>query len=325
LKKKDTSEQSVEQSEVGLSLEELIRCGAPVLIQKAIEVEVQQLLADYEYVRMLGGSRTVVRNDYLSAREVLTAGGNIEGWVPKMRARSGSWMKFNSALVPPYVRRSARVSAALPWLYLKGIWTGDIREALTVLHGDEAKGPSATEVSRLKAEWATEYASGIKRDLAGGRYGYWWSDGGHASLRGEEDARQCLRVIIGVRLDGTKDPVVIGDGLRASKTCWLELLRDQKVRGLDIGPCRVVGSGALGFWATLDEIDPETRRQRCWGHKAANVLNALPRSVKVKAQLLEIWMAPTRAQAVTAVERFVQRYQAKYPKTADREQERRAA
>jgi transposase-like protein len=120
-----------------------------------------------------------------------------------------------------------------------------------------------------------------------------------------------------VRLDGTKDLIAIGDGLRASKTCWLELLRDQKVRGLDIGPCRVVGSGALGFWATLDEIDPETRRQRCWGHKAANVLNALPRSVKVKAQLLEIWMAPTRAQAVTAVERFVQRYQAKYPKAVD--------
>lgn len=172
--KKDTSEQSVEQSEVGLSLEELIRRGARDLIQKAIEVEVQQLLAEYENVRMLGGQRTVVRNGYLPAREVLTAVGNVEVRVPKVRDRSGGGVKFNSALVPPYVRRSARVSAALPWLYLKGISTGDMREALTVLLGDQAKGLSPNVVSRLKAEWATEYANWMKRDLSGSRYVYWW-------------------------------------------------------------------------------------------------------------------------------------------------------
>lgn len=318
--KKDTSQQSVEQSEVGLSLEDLIRRGARDLIQKAVEVEVQQLLAEYENVRMLGGQRTVVRNGYLPAREVLTAVGNVEVRVPKVRDRSGGGVKFNSALVPPYVRRSARVSAALPWLYLKGISTGDMREALTVLLGDQAKGLSANVVSRLKAEWATEYANWMKRDLSDSRYVYWWADGVHTSLRGEDDARQCLLVIIGVRLDGTKELVAIGDGLRESKTSWLELLRDLKARGLEAGPRLAVGDGALGFWGALDEIYPETRRQRCWVHKTANVLNALPKSLqaKAKAQLHEIWMAPARAEAVIAFERFVQTYQAKYPKAADK-------
>jgi transposase-like protein len=291
--KKDTSQQSVEQWEVGLRLEDLIRRGARDLIQKAIEVEVQHLLAEYENVRMRGGQRTVVRNGYLPAREVLTAVGNVEVRIPKVRDRSGGGVKFNSALAPPYMRRSARVSAALPWLYLKGISTGDMREALTVLLGDQAKGLSPDVVSRLKAQWATEYANWMKRNLAGSRYVYWWADGVHASLRGEDDARQCLLVIIGVRLDGTKELVAIGDGLRESKASWLELLRDLKARGLEIGPRLAVGDGALGFWGALDEIYPETRRQRCWVHKTAHVLNALPKSLqaKAKAQLHEIWMA----------------------------------
>lgn len=317
---KDTVQQSVEQSEVGLSLEELIRRSARDVIQKAIEVEVQQLLSEYENVRMLGGQRAVVRNGYLPAREVLTAVGNVEVQVPKVRDRSGGGVKFNSALVPPYVRRSARVSAALPWLYLKGVSTGDMREALTLLLGDQAKGLSANVVSRLKAEWATEYANWMKRDLTGCQYVYWWADGIHASLRGEDDARQCLLVIIGVKLDGTKELVTIGDGLRESKASWLDLLRDLDRRGLKQGPRLAVGDGALGFWAALDEIYPETRRQRCWVHKTANVLNALPKSLqnKAKAQLHEIWMAPTRATAVAAFDQFVKTYQAKYPKAADK-------
>lgn len=318
--KKDTSEQSVAQSEVGLSLEELIRRGARDLIQKAIEVEVQQLLAEYENVGMLGGQRAVVRNGYLPAREVLTALGNVEVRVPKVRDRSGGGVKFNSALVPPYVRRSARVSAALPWLYLKSISTGDMREALAVLLGDQAKGLSPNVVSRLKAEWATEYANWMKRDLATSQYVYWWADGVHTSLRGEEAGRQCLLVIIGVKLDGSKELVTIGDGLRESKESWLDLLRELKTRGLRLGPRLAVGDGALGFWAALDEIYPETRRQRCWVHKTANVLNALPKNLqaKAKAQLHEIWMAPTRTAAVTAFNQFVHTYQAKYPKATDK-------
>ena len=318
--KKDTSRQSVEQSEVGLSLEELIRRGARDLIQKAIEVEVRQLLAEYENVKMLGGQKAVVRNGYLPVREVLTAVGNVEVCVPKVRDRSGSGVKFNSTLVPPYVRRSARVSAALPWLYLKGISTGDMREALTVLLGEEARGLSPNVVSRLKAEWATDYTDWMKRDLSDTRYVYWWADGVHTSVRAEDDARQCLLVIIGVKLDGTKELVTVGDGLRESKASWLELLRDLKNRGLELGPRLAVGDGALGFWGALDETYPETRRQRCWVHKTANVLNALPKSLqaKAKAALHEIWMAPTRALADQAFKQFVESYQAKYPKAAEK-------
>lgn len=317
---KDTKKGIAEQSEMGLSLEELIRRGARELIQKAIEVEVQELLAEYGNVKVLGGQRAVVRNGYLPAREVLTAIGNVEVRVPKVRDRSGGGIKFNSALVPPFVRRSQRVSAALPWLYLKGISTGDMREALTVLLGDEAKGLSPNVVSRLKSEWATEYAGWMKRDLSASRYVYWWVDGIHTGLRQENDARQCLLVIIGVTPEGNKELVTIGDGLRESKESWLDVLRDLAARGLGAGPLLAVGDGALGFWAALDEVFPDTRRQRCWVHKTANVLNALPKSLqaKAKADLHEIWMAPTRPQAITAFDHFLKTYGAKYPKATDK-------
>ena len=317
---KDTKKGIAEQSEMGLSLEELIRRGARQVIQAAIEVEVQELLAEYGNVEMLGGQRAVVRNGYLPAREVLTAIGNVEVRVPKVRDRSGAGIKFNSALVPPFVRRSQRVSAALPWPYLKGISTGDMREALTVLLGDQAKGLSANVVSRLKSEWATEYAGWMKRDLSASRYVYWWVDGIHTGLRQEDDARQCLLVIIGVTPEGQKELVTIGDGLRESKESWLDVLRDLAARGLGTGPLLAVGDGALGFWAALDEVFPETRRQRCWVHKTANVLNALPKSLqaKAKADLHEIWMAPTRPQAITAFDHFLKTYGAKYPKATDK-------
>ena len=211
---KDTKDGNAEQSEMSLSLEELIRRGARELIQKAIEVEVRELLAYYENVKMLGGQRAVVRNGYLPERQVLTAVGPVDVRIPKVRDRSGGGVKFNSALVPPFVRRSPRVSAALPWLYLKGISTGDMREALTVLVGDQAKGLSPNVVSRLKAEWATEYSAWMKRNLSTRRYVYWWADGIHTGLRQEKDARQCLLVIIGVLPDGRKELVTIGDGLR---------------------------------------------------------------------------------------------------------------
>lgn len=316
----DRQKGNAEQSEMGLSLEDLIRRGARALIQKAIEVEVQELLAEYGNVKTLHGQRAVVRNGYLPAREVLTSIGNIEVRVPKVRDRSGAGVKFNSALVPPFVRRSPRMSAALPWLYLKGISTGDMREALAVLVGEQAKGLSANVVARLKAEWAAEYASWMKRDLSSRRYVYWWADGIHAGLRQEGDAKACLLVIIGVTPDGRKELVTIGDGLRESKESWLDVLRDLVGRGLASGPLLATGDGALGFWAALDEVFPETRCQRCWVHKTANVLNALPKSLhgKAKADLHEIWMAPTRAQAVAAFDRFLKTYRAKYPKAIDK-------
>jgi putative transposase len=315
---KDTSKHKVD--EVGLTLEELLRRGARDLIQGAIEVEIVQMLSEYENITTLAGKRAVVRNGYLPAREILTPLGAVEVRVPKVRDRSGTGVKFNSALVPPYVRRSKAISAALPWLYLKGVSTGDMREALGVLVGDQAKGLSPNVVSRLKAQWAGEYALWMKRDLSASRYLYWWADGIHTGVREEDDARQCLLVIIGVTAEGKKELVTIGDGLRESTQSWLEALRGLRARGIEIGPRLAVGDGALGFWAALGEIYPETRHQRCWVHKSANVLNELPKSVhsKAKAALHEIWMAVTRAEAILAFEAFLKSYQAKYPKAAEK-------
>jgi len=306
--------------EIGLGLEDLIRRGAREVIQQAIEAELAQLLEQYENVKTLAGQRAVVRNGYLPKREVLTAVGPVPVQVPKVRDRSGSGVKFNSALLPPYIRRSARISAALPWLYLKGISTGDLSEALKVLVGEDAKGLSPNVVSRLKVEWAAEHARWNKRDLAAARYVYWWVDGIHTGLRAEGSEGQCLLVIIGVTPDGRKERVAIDDGLRESKESWQALLLDLKARGLQHGPLLAVGDGAMGFWAALEEVFPATRTQRCWFHKMGNVLNALPKSQhgRAKNDLHAIWMAPTRKEAHSAFNHFVKHYGAKYPKAAEK-------
>ena len=314
-------------AELGLPLEELIRRGARDLLQRAIEVEVEQLLEEFAGVSLMDGRRAVVRNGYLPAREILTAVGPVEVQVPKVRDRSGAGVKFNSALAPPYVRRSARVAAALPWLYLKGISSGDLAEALEVLVGEDAKGLSAAALGRLKAVWAEEYKEWTQCSLEGRQYAYWWVDGIHTTLRESEDPKLCLLVIIGVRPDGSKEWVAIVDGLRESTESWLDVLRDLKARGLQAGPRLAVGDGALGFWDALDQVYPETVPQRCWFHKLGNVLNALPKSLhgKAKADLQAIWMAPTRKQATQAFTRFINRYGAKYPKATEKLEKDRAA
>jgi transposase-like protein len=317
--KKSNEKQSGGLPEIGLGLDDLIRRGARDVIQQAIEAELAQLLEHYENVKTLTGQRAVVRNGYLPGREVLTAVGPVAVTVPKVRDRSGAGVKFNSALVPPYVRRSARVSAALPWLYLKGISTGDMSEALKVLVGEEARGLSPNVVSRLKGQWAEEHARWNKRDLTSARYVYWWVDGIHTGLRAEESSDgQCLLVILGVTPDGRKERVAIIDGLRESKESWKELLLDLKQHGLQHGPLLAVGDGAMGFWAAIEEVFPATRAQRCWFHKMGNVLNALPKSqqARAKSDLQEIWMAATRRQAGLAFDRFIERYMPKYPKAA---------
>jgi transposase-like protein len=307
-------------TEIGLPLEELIRRGARKIIQQAIEAEVQVLTSSYAHVTTIDGQRVVVRNGYLPERDILTAAGPVAVRVPKVRDRSGSGIKFNSALVPPYVRKSQRISAALPWLYLKGISTGDMGEALQVLLGEEAKGLSPAVVSRLKMQWADDWKAWNKRDLSAERYVYWWADGVYTGLRADETDKQCLLVIIGVKPDGTKERVAIGDGIRESKESWRDLLLDLKERGLKAGPLLAIGDGAMGFWAALNEVFPETRHQRCWVHKMVNVLNALPKSLqgKAKADLKEIWMAPTLALAEQAFKRFVSRYGAKYPQAVEK-------
>jgi len=278
------------------------------------------LLERFDNVKTLDGRRTVIRNGYLPEREVVTAIGPVTVKVPKVRDRSGSGVKFNSDIVPPYVRKSPRVSAALPWLYLRGVSTGDMSEALSVLLGEEAKGLSPNVVSRLKAQWADEHALWNQRDLSNARWVYWWADGIHTGLRSDDSDGQCLLVIIGVKPDGTKERVAIGDGFRESKDAWCELLLDLKARGLQSGPLLAAGDGAMGLWAALAEVFPKTRHQRCWFHKTGNVLNALPKSQhgRAKAGLQEIWQAATREEALAAFNRFTDAYSAKYPKATEK-------
>jgi len=320
-------DQGGQLGELGLPLEELVRRGARGILQRAIEAEVEQLLAEFGAVSLIDGRRAVVRNGYLPTREILTSVGPVEVQVPKVRDRSGSGVKFNSALAPPYVRRSARVAAALPWLYLKGISSGDLGEALEVLVGDGAKGLSPGALGRLKAQWSEEYQGWTRRSLEGKEYAYWWVDGIYTALRESDDPKLCLLVIIGVTADGSKEWVAISDGLRESTESWLDVLRDLKDRGLKVGPRLAVGDGALGFWSALDQVYPETVHQRCWFHKMGNVLNALPKSLqsKAKAHLQAIWMAATRKEANEAVKRFIKRYQAKYPKATEKLEKDREA
>jgi putative transposase len=299
-------------------LTDLLRDGARALIQQAVEAELQAFLNDYRNVMDLKGRQTVVRNGYLPERDIVTGVGNVAVKMPKVRDRSGGGVKFNSSLVPPYVRKAKRVEAALPWLYLRGISTGDMQEALSVLLGSEAKGLSPAVVSRLKTQWGDEYQAWNQRDLSQERYVYVWADGVYSTLRGEND-RLCLLVIIGVNELGEKRLLALSDGYRESKASWLSVLQDLQARGLQDAPKLATGDGALGFWAAVNEAWPQTRTQRCWVHKTANVLAALPDSIqaKAKAGLKEIWMAETQVQATKAFDRFQRDFEAKYPKAVN--------
>ncbi len=316
------------QSPAGIEdpLTELLRAGAKRLIQQAIEAELAELLAQYGEQVDDQGRRAVVRNGYLPEREVLTGVGPIPVKVPKVRSRGEEPVVFRSSLVPPYVRKARRVEAALPWLYLKGVATGQMQGALEVLVGPDAKGLSASVIGRLKREWEAEYADWCRRDVSRDRWVYWWVDGIYSGLRGEHQ-RLCALVVIGVNDRGEKHFLAIEDGVRESTQSWREVLLDLKNRGLEVPPKLAVGDGALGFWAALEEVYPETRHQRCWVHttpwmeeverrrkpkpKTANVLNYLP---KAKKALQEIWMAEERASAHKAFDHFAEVYRAKYPK-----------
>jgi putative transposase len=311
--------------EMGLGIEGVLRRAARSLIERAIESEAALLLEEYAGVRMVDGRRAVVRNGHLPERDILTALGPVPVQVPKVRYRSGSGIVFHSALVPPYVRKSKTVEATAPWLYLHGVSSGQLQEALSILLGEEAKGLSPAVLGRLKAEWAQEHAQWQRRSLRGKRYAYWWADGVYTNLRSEDDPRMCLLVIIGVTAEGKKEIVAVTDGLRESKESWLEILRDLRDRGLQESPLLAIGDGAMGFWSALSEVYPETRHQRCWVHKTANILNELPKRLqgKAKAALQAIWMADTREAAEQAWQIFVRDYQAKYPKAVEKLQKDR--
>lgn len=298
-------------------LTELLRTGARRLIEQAVEAELGELLSSYAGQTGAEGRALVVRNGYLPDRDVLTGVGPVPVKIPKVRSRGEEAVVFRSTLVPPYVRRAKTVEAALPWLYLKGISTGQMHEALEVLVGPEAQGLSASVVSRLKASWYEEYEAWRQTRLDRDRWVYLWVDGIYSGLRAEGQ-KLCALVVIGVNARGEKRFLAIEDGVRESTQSWREVLLALKDRGLKIPPELAVGDGALGFWAALDEIFPGTRHQRCWVHKTKNVLNALPKSVQAKAKkaLQEIWMAPTREEAHRAFDRFITTYEPKYPKAA---------
>lgn len=299
-------------------LSTMLREGAQRLIAEALHAEFDEFLSQFSERRDDQGRLAVVRNGWQPRREVLTGLGPVGVKVPKARSRSAERAVFRSALVPPYVRRAKTVDAALPWLYLHGVSTGDMRDALAVLVGPEAKGLSAPVVARLKQRWSQEYRTWRRKPLGKDRWVYVWADGIYSGLRAE-DERLCALVVIGVNERGQKRFLAIEDGVRESKQSWLELLRDLKERGMVMAPQLAVGDGALGFWAALAEIFPTTRHQRCWVHKTANVLNYLPKSLqaRAKAGLHDIWMADTKAHAETAFDRFVTSYSAKYPKASE--------
>lgn len=295
-------------------LHETIRKGASALITAAVEAELEALLQQYRDLKTEDGRQAVVRNGHLPQRAIQTGVGDVEVKVPKVRDRSGSGIKFNSTLLPPYLKRAKSLDELIPWLYLRGVSTGDFQEALQALVGEQAKGLSANTVSRLKAQWQEEHRAWQRRDLSQKRYVYWWADGIYSRVR--MDDKLCLLVIIGVTEHGRKELVAVEDGHRESEASWLELLRGLKTRGLDTAPKLAVGDGALGFWNALTKVYPEAGHQRCWVHKTANVLDKLPKSVqpKVKSALHEIYQAETREQAHKAFDRTLTRFEAKYPK-----------
>ena len=298
------------------SLTELLRIGAKALISQAVEAELEDMLSSHSD-KLEDGRRSVVRNGYLPSRSIQTGIGKVEIKVPKIRDRTGQGIKFNSSLLPPYLKRTKNIEELIPWLYLKGISTGGFGDALSALLGDGAKGLSSNTICRLKADWLKEHQDWRQRDLSQKKYAYFWADGIYSNVR--MDDRLCLLVIIGVTEHGTKELVAVEDGFRESSASWEELLVKLKQQGLQQGPKLATGDGAMGFWNALSKIYPDCKRQRCWVHKTANVLNKVPKSMqpKVKQSIHDIWMAETKDDAEKAFDNALECYDAKYPKAME--------
>jgi len=300
-------------------LTEILRQGCRGILQEALEVEVEAFIEHYKHLKDEQGRQRIIRNGYLPEREIQTGVGQVAARVPRSRDRetADKPIRFRSTLLPPYLRRTRSIEELLPWLYLKGISTGDFSEALAALLGRDAQGLSAGTIGRLKEKWREDLELWRKRDLRGKRYVYMWADGIYCNVRMEE--RQCLLVIIGVTEEGKKELIALEDGFRESELSWRGVLSDLKRRGLEEGAELGIGDGALGFWKALEKIYPKTKWQRCWVHKTANVLNKLPKSLQSKAKkmLHDICMAPGREEADRSFDHFIDIYEAKYPKAVE--------
>ncbi|CAI7978764.1 transposase [Frankia sp. Hr75.2] len=299
-------------------IDEIVREGARRMLAAALEAEVDAYIAELADERDDRGRRLVVRNGHAQPRQVMTAAGAVEVTAPRVNDRrvdpdSGQRQRFSSAILPPWCRRSPKIAEVLPLLYLHGLSSGDFVPALEQFLGSGA-GLSASTVTRLTSSWQADYQTFTARDLSGVDYVYIWADGIHVNIRLDED-RLCLLVLIGVRADGRKELVALADGYRESTGSWADLLRDCARRGMS-APVLAVGDGALGFWAALREVFPATAEQRCWVHKTANVLAALPKSAHpgAKKHLADIYNAEDRVHAERAAKTFTAAYGAKFPK-----------
>jgi transposase-like protein len=303
-------------------LTNILRAGARQLLAQAVEIEVETFLATVKDLKLADGRARVVRHGYGPARTIATGIGPVEVARAKIRDRGaagdGERIRFNSAILPLWARRTRSLDALLPVLYLRGISTGDFQEALTALLGKDAPDLSPAVISRLTAEWQGEYERWQKRDLSARRYVYVWADGVFLQAR-MEDHGECMLVLIGATPEGKKELIGFQVGVRESTQSWRELLIDVKQRGLQIAPEIAVGDGALGFWKALDEVFPGTRHQRCWVHKTVNVLDKVPLSVQanMKKDLREVYWAPNRAAAEVALDVFAEKYRAKYGRAVE--------
>ena len=313
-------DQQPHDSEAARSLlDEIVRDGARAMLAAALQAEVAAYIEAHADQLDEHGHRLVVRNGFHDPREVATAAGAVRVRAPRVNDKrvdeAGERARFSSAILPAWCRKSPQVAEVLPLLYLHGLSTGDFVPALEQFLGSAA-GLSATTVTRLTAQWQDDAAAFGKRSLADSDYVYLWVDGIHLKVRLAQD-KVCLLVMIGVRVDGTKELVALADGFRESSESWADLLRDAKRRGMR-APVLAVGDGALGFWKALREVFPDTREQRCWWHKLGNVLAALPKSAHpgAKAALAEVYNAEDRDHALAAAKAFAADYGAKWPKAA---------
>lgn len=299
-------------------IDQIVREGARKMLAAALQAEVDAYIAAFADQRDEAGRRLVVRNGYHAEREVLTAAGAIPVKAPRINDKridevTGERKRFSSAILPAWCRKSPQVTEVLPLLYLHGLSSGDFTAALSQFLGTSA-GLSASVITKLTETWKAEQRTFTERDLSGVDYVYLWADGIHVNIRLEEH-KLCLLVMIGVRADGRKELVALADGYRESAESWADLLRDAKRRGMR-APVLAVGDGALGFWSALGEVFPQTRAQRCWFHKIANVLGAMPKTAHpaAKKHLAEIWNAEDKEHAERAIKNFQEAYAAKYPK-----------
>ena len=297
-------------------LTDVLRAGARDLLARAIEIEVDTFLAGTSELTLPDGRARLVRHGYGPARQIQTGIGPVEVARPKVRDRGASGanrIRFSSAILPLWARRTKSLDALLPVLYLRGISTGDFQDALSALLGKDAPNLSPSVIARLTADWQAEYERWQRRDLSARRYVYLWADGVYLQAR-MEDHSECILVLVGATPEGRKELVGFQVGARESAQSWRELLIDVKQRGLRIAPELAVGDGALGFWKALDEVFPGTRHQRCWCHKVSNVLDKVAKSVQgaMKNDLRNVYLAPSRTKAETAIDAFVEKYHTKY-------------